>query len=327
MKNPTRLLLAAFWLGLTLTLAGLVVAQSPGITSSPRPLIVKNGPGPNQPPDDNKVGTGSPEAFSIQSSSGGATNLHLKAYLATIVQSGGDLYLSNSSAGPSTNCFVVPGGSGYFDGNATLPLKTTGDYWETVDYQLDATVFPIESGSDSLLLMLGRAERSGMEYQAAFALVVDAPGTSTNICTPVETARKEEPVNPGVKRVLGIWRDEGGNTNSVFMNLRAYLANVSTNETGDFYLQNISGNLDGNALETGGGLFDGVTPVELKPDQSNPVSFVLKEDYFTDNEFEDCQIVFVGVTTNSGVSHKTAYILPVGSPFSTTAKKAPEEKK
>lgn len=323
-KRPVHLFLAALWLCLVTLLAGYVIAQTIGIKSVPQPLIVKNGPGIHALPEGNGISAAAANhTISVRSAQTGPTNLHLQAMFAVVYQTNGQYFLSNSPATAATNYFDVPAGSGYFTGNQTIPLNSPNQ-WTGIDFKLKPSEFVSSNRKDSFLLMLGRAQQGTNEYQIAYAYTVHA-GTSTNVVTSVHLPETER-ITVEDKYKFNIWHDTTGSTNVVNMNLQAYLAVVQTNGS-NFYLSNVTGNLGTEAFKDEPGLFTGGQPVSLKAGEFTPVSFVLREEYFTTNGYGDYMLIFVGTANDSQNHYETAYIFQVDSPYEANAQTEDKSKK
>ena len=310
----------------------------------PRPLLIKNGgPGPYLValPDsavqvmsgmqDNQLGLLGEMTFSIKSSSGGATNVHLQGQLVRVWETNGSLYLSNRLAGPATNYFLTSGG--YFDGDEVVTLNTSSsnNFWKTFGFWLSQAAFDNDQQMESLLMILGAAQQGVQDYEVAASFAVTRHTSDhtafTNACNVILGVPLDK-VRPGATNSFNIFASRSTNLPST-MALRAYLAkvekttatnggNVSTN----FALVPISPNLNTNYFQAGPGLYVGTNTVQLVPGGAAHVSFALREEAFEDDEIEDCLIAFVGLATNSFGRSESAIIFPVASRFSLKSKSA-----
>jgi hypothetical protein len=303
-KHIIHRALALALLSAAVALAGIAMAQHRP-TSDPAPVIVKNGaPGPsssNSPIWNQVDGAG---ILSFKRGGAEPTNLHLQAYFAKVeVDANNNLFLSNVTSTPATNYFS-PGSS--FNGNQTLAFGAVTNLadWAYADFELDDSVFETNNRGDSLLLFLGK---SG-DYEAAYVYSVDSPVSSTNyFCSPIATG-KDEYLKTEQTYYFNIHAPGGASTN---MNIRAYLVQVQTNQSGNFYLTNVplaqSHISTNNYLKSGANLFDGTTPVPIVPNGTSKVEFALNADEFDVNGQGDCYLVFLGSSTNSGAKLDVAY--------------------
>lgn len=346
MKIPrsTAAILTICVLNLAILLAGYAAVRSFIVVPPPRPLLVKNnGPGPyyvglttasftsNSAPEYTSVehnqwalsGEGS---FSIKSSSGGATNVHLQGQLVKVALDGTRLILTNKLAGAATNYFVQA--PGYFNGDQIVDLNTssTRNYWKTVRFELAAGVFDSNSTMDTLLLILGSSKQGAETYETASVYAVDSKtpnrqGTVTNYCGSI-VGSPVTFIKPGVKNSFHIYCP--GMTNlPATIDLKSYLSTVqktlTTNSTNtnlvatNFALAPITPNLTASDYESGTNLYVGTNSITLDPSGFAKVEFILKPDAF--EEVVDCMIAFVGVSTNGSGKIETAVVYPIDTDY------------